>query len=80
PARAALESAAPRETGDYLLRGEVGTLAREMNTPFLDPWELLEARVSQDGADRWYLPPPDIHFTREGHRLIAGWLAERLAP
>ncbi len=80
PARAALESAAPRETGDHRLRGEIGNLAREMNTPFLDPWELLEGQVSRDGADRWYLPPPDIHFTREGHRLLATWLAERLAP
>ncbi len=80
PARAALESAAPRETGDHRLRGEIGNLARELNIPFLDPWELLEGQVSRDGADRWYLPPPDIHFTREGHRLLATWLAERLAP
>lgn len=80
PARAALESAAPRETGDHRLRGEVGHLARSLDTPFLDPWELLEGAVKADGADRYYLPPPDIHFTREGHRLVAEWLSNRIAP
>jgi lysophospholipase L1-like esterase len=80
PARAALESAAPRETGDYRLRGDVGELARSLGAPFLDPWELLEGSVAREGADHSYLPPPDIHFTREGHRLVARWLAERLTP
>jgi lysophospholipase L1-like esterase len=78
PSRAALESAAPRETADYALRGRVLARCRELGVPALDPWEMLEAAVRDDGAARWFLPPPDIHFTREGHRRMAEWLASRL--
>jgi lysophospholipase L1-like esterase len=75
PARASLEGAAPRESGDYAVRGRVADLARELGVPMLDPWEMLEAAVRRDGAARYYLAPPDIHFTPEGHRAVAAWIA-----
>lgn len=46
----------------------------------LDPREMLEAAVRRDGAARYYLAPPDIHFTPEGHRVVAAWLAAELLP
>jgi lysophospholipase L1-like esterase len=78
PARASLEAAAPKATGDYAVRGRVADLARELGVPMLDPWETLEAAVRRDGAARFYLPPPDIHFTPEGHRVLAAWIAGEL--
>jgi hypothetical protein len=78
PARASLEAAAPKETGDYAVRGRVTDLARELGVPMLDPWEMLEAAVHRDGAARYYLAPPDIHFTPEGHRVVAAWIAAEL--
>ncbi|MFO0755077.1 MAG: hypothetical protein U0359_01190 [Byssovorax sp.] len=80
PARAALESGAPRETGDYRLRGDVGAVAASLDLPFLDPWDELESAVKREGIARIYLPPPDIHFTPEGHRIMAAWLRPRLGP
>mgnify|MGYP000213890395 CR=1 FL=1 len=43
-------------------------------------WFAAEAAVKAEGADRYYLPPPDIHFTGEGHRLVAEWLSGKLTP
>ncbi|MEP7125115.1 MAG: SGNH/GDSL hydrolase family protein [Byssovorax sp.] len=78
PARASLEAAAPKETGDYAVRGRVADLARELGVPMLDPWEMLEAAVRRDGAARYYFAPPDIHFTPEGHRVVAAWIDHEL--
>jgi lysophospholipase L1-like esterase len=75
PARASLEGPSPRESGDHALRGRVLELARSLGAEAVDPWELLEDAVRAEGAARWYLPPPDIHFTAAGHRLLAEWLA-----
>jgi hypothetical protein len=80
PARGSLESAAPKATGDYAVRGRVLDLARGLGLPTLDPWDMLEASARRDGAGRIYLAPPDIHFTAEGHRALAAWIAEQLPP
>lgn len=78
PARAALEAPAPKATGDYATRGRLVDLGAKIGVEVLDPWDLLEAAVKKDGADRWFFPAPNIHFTKEGHRLIGEWLAARL--
>jgi hypothetical protein len=75
PARASLEAAAPRATGDYALRGQVLALARAHGAEAVDPWDMLEAAVRAEGAARIFLPPPDVHFTVEGHRRLAAFLA-----
>ncbi|MFT3774114.1 MAG: SGNH/GDSL hydrolase family protein [Minicystis sp.] len=75
PARASLESASPKSSGDYQLRGRVLDLGRSLGVPVLDPWDALESAVRTEGADRLFLPPPNIHFTPEGHRVLAHWLA-----
>lgn len=80
PARGSLEAASPEATGDYAVRGRVLDLARAIGVPTLDPWATLEAAVRRDRAARIYLAPPDIHFTPEGHRVLAAWLAEQLPP
>jgi lysophospholipase L1-like esterase len=78
PARAALESAAPEASADHALKERVMALCRDLHVGTLDPWDMLADAVRRDGAGRVYLPPPDVHFTPEGHRLMAEWLAPRL--
>ena len=80
PARGSFEAPAPKETGDYAVRGRIMDFSRALGVPTLDPWEVLAAAVRRDGAARLYLPPPDLHFTAEGHRVLAAWIAEQLPP
>jgi lysophospholipase L1-like esterase len=78
PARASLEEARPEASGDHALKERVVGLCRELGIEVLDPWDMLAEAVRKEGAGRWYLPPPDVHFTAEGHRRVAGWLAGRI--
>jgi hypothetical protein len=46
----------------------------------LDPWALFTDFIQRHGIRRMFLDlyPGDIHFSPEGHRLLASWLHERL--
>lgn len=64
-------------------RTRVTAIASRLGIRVLDAWEPFAAAVARDGAARWFLVKngrPDIHFTSEGHRLLADWLVARLPP
>jgi hypothetical protein len=79
PSRSLLSAPAPEKEREMDIRRHVIELAREAGAPVLDPWTVLRARVEREGIQALVLPS-DIHFNAEGHRLMAGWLREQLAP
>jgi len=46
----------------------------------VDAWDVLAEAVRRDGARRYFIGEHDIHFTPEGHRLLAEWLDRQLPP
>lgn len=78
PLRAALESPDPRATEAWATSRRMATLAASMGITVLDPWADLGALVRRDGAARYFIGSNDIHFSVEGHRAMAAWLAAHL--
>jgi len=55
--------------------------AHGLGIDVLDSWPLLAAAIERDGVDKWFARdyPGDVHFSAEGHALLAEWLAPQLA-
>jgi hypothetical protein len=80
PARDALESKDPEATVVYQTRRRVAETTAALGIPTLDPWNVFASAVARDGGKKYFLFERDIHFTPEGHRLIADWLQRELPP
>jgi lysophospholipase L1-like esterase len=80
PSRWALDSTIPAEAPSYRSGRRIAAIAADLGIRTLDPWDVLRAAVQRDGSSRYFLGDSDIHFTPEGHRLMANWLAEHLPP
>ena len=80
PARDALESKDPDGTVVYQTRRRVAEITAALGIPTLDAWDLFAGAVARDGARKYFLPERDIHFTADGHRLVADWLQRTLPP
>lgn len=80
PQRAALEAFAPSVTEGFATRTRMVAMTRGLGIPALDPWDLFAASVRREGSARWFARamPHDLHFSAEGHALLARWLDERL--
>jgi hypothetical protein len=81
PHRDALEKDGSNHPARRIRQGVVERTAR-LHVSLLDSWDVFGKAVDQDGTDRYFLRiggRKDIHFSPEGHRLLAGWLAERLS-
>jgi hypothetical protein len=77
PIRRALESADPSDPGERARR-RIAAVTSGLGIPTLDSWDLFAAAVRRDGSSRYFVGDRDIHFTPQGHRLLAEWLATRL--
>lgn len=77
PDRRAIQSEQPLSSPSYKTRERIGALTAELGIRTLDAWDLFEEAIKRDGDERYFFPG-DIHFSPEGHRLLASWLAERL--
>ncbi len=82
PLRAALEAFDPTITEAYATRTRMVAMTRALGITVLDPWDVFQDAVRRDGAARWFARAMthDLHFSPEGHALLARWLAERLRP
>jgi len=79
PVRQALEAPGSPEPPAQQTRRRMHALTAQLGIRTLDAWDLFAAAVQRDGAAR-YFRPQDIHFTAQGHRLVADWLATQLPP
>lgn len=61
-------------------RAFVQSLCAELAIPCLDGREALEEAIAADGPARFFINEPvwDFHFSDDGHRLYAEWLARVL--
>jgi lysophospholipase L1-like esterase len=80
PARTSFERGALHDASDREAHDRIAALCRAHGIEMLDPWEAIASEVRRVGIDRVYLRAPDIHFTVEGHRALAEWLAAHLPP
>lgn len=74
PTRQALEAADPTTTASYRAGRRIAALTAALGIRTVDTWSVLSDAVRRDGAERYFRQGNDIHFTPEGHRLIADWL------
>jgi lysophospholipase L1-like esterase len=77
PSRQALEAPNPKSAPSYRASRRVATIAEELGIRTLDAWSVFATAVHRDGVGR-YFREHDIHFTPEGHRLLATWLETQL--
>ena len=59
------------------MRPASAAIAERRGIRTVDAWDVLADAVRGEGGSRYYLEG-DIHFTPEGHRLVADWLDEEL--
>ena len=79
PNRSALEVAASDPASDETRR-RAAAIAAQLGIRTVDAWDVLAEAVRRDGARRYFIGEHDIHFTPEGHRLLAEWLDRQLPP
>ncbi len=79
PSRQALEAADPKAAPSYRAGRRVAMIAEELGIRTLDAWSLFATAVRRDGIRRYFRDEHDIHFTAEGHKLLADWLEKELA-
>src|SRR5262249_13817819 len=79
PERFALESIDPTSSS-YRTLLRMRTVTANLGIQTLDAWDLFAQAVKRDGARRYFREERDIHFTPDGHRLLADWLAAQLPP
>lgn len=77
PNRAALEVAAGGGAPPAA-RSRAAAIAASLGVATIDPWDLLTEAVRRGGSRRYFLGEHDVHFTLEGHRLMADWLDSQL--
>jgi lysophospholipase L1-like esterase len=75
PIRAALEADDPSTYPGYHNSERMRQLATSLGIRTLDPWNHFLALVKRNGSSRYFLGANDIHFTAEGHVVVADWLA-----
>jgi hypothetical protein len=80
PNRGALESADPPATSSYRTRRRAKEITSRLGIRTLDAWDLFAEALQRNGSRRYFRDEHDIHFTPEGHRLLADWLAAQLPP
>lgn len=78
PARRALEAADPTIVAADRARRRAARIAADLGIRTLDACDVLAAAVKRDGTRRYFRDAHDIHFSAEGHRLIADWLEREL--
>lgn len=80
PLRAALERAVDPSRGGANEGREAGrkirAAAEQLGIAVLDPWDVFESAVRERGSPRLFVDV--VHFSPEGHRLLADWLRDRL--
>jgi hypothetical protein len=81
PHRAFLEAADPASVPTFEAHNRMVAVARGLGLRTLDAGEPFAEAVRRDGSQRTFADTTDydVHFSAEGHRLFAAWLAERLA-
>ncbi|MEO8603637.1 MAG: hypothetical protein ABI629_13775 [bacterium] len=57
----------------------IAAITAQLGIPTLDAWNLFADAVRRDGTGRYFLGAQDVHFSADGHRLVADWLAPQLA-
>ena len=78
PVRSALEAADPTASPAYRAGRRIAKITEELGIRTLDSWDLFAKAVARDGSLRYFRDEHDIHFTPEGHRLLADWLEKEL--
>jgi lysophospholipase L1-like esterase len=78
PTRQALETADPTASAAYRAGQRAATVTKQLGIRTLDAWDVLADAVKRDGSPR-YFREHDIHFTPEGHQLLANWLETQLS-
>ena len=58
---------------------EMHETAERAGIPVLDVWDLVEAAVRERGSARIFAEDR-VHFSAEGHIMLARWLREHLPP
>jgi lysophospholipase L1-like esterase len=77
PNRQALEMTDPKSSPSYRAAERIAEITARFDIRTIDAWDVLATAVKRDGARR-YFRDQDIHFTPEGHRLLADWLEAQL--
>jgi len=80
PNRSALDARGPSLMASDRARRRIAAVTAQLGIQTLDAWDLFVDAVQRDGSAPYFRDPHDIHFTPEGHRLLADWLATQLPP
>jgi lysophospholipase L1-like esterase len=80
PLQWALEEPDPKRSEAYSIRARMIEICNRRGIRVLDAWDLFEDAVHRDGAARWFRNEVerDLHFSAEGHALLARWLQPKL--
>ncbi len=80
PDRAALEQGGWVAKREEEMRAAVAAAALQMGAASIDAAEFFHDALRAKRFDALFRPHGDVHFSAEGHRAFAEWLAPRLAP
>jgi hypothetical protein len=78
PYRPALEGPEPEKSVAWQVRVRMLGLLNRLNIPALDAWPVFAEAARTSGPGALFLAAPDVHFSAEGHRVYARWLAGQL--
>ncbi|MFH2008627.1 MAG: SGNH/GDSL hydrolase family protein [bacterium] len=80
PYRAHLERSQTLDKVERRVRPRTREICRRLGVRTLDAWDLFLPLVRKHGSRRYFIndPPGDVHFSPEGHAVLAQWLATRL--